>query len=60
MGTAAVLAVLALLAGLAVRSLYKDKKKGKSISCGGDCNHCSKCHKRIAYYEKNTDIFRRL
>lgn len=44
MGTAAVLAVLVLLAGLAVRSLYKDKKKGKSISCGGDCNHCSKCH----------------
>lgn len=59
MGTAAVLAVLVLLAGLAVRSLYKDKKKGKFISCG-DCNHCSKCHKRIAYYEKNTDIFKRL
>ncbi len=44
MGTAVVLVILAFVIALAVRSLYKDKKNGKSISCGGDCSHCSKCH----------------
>lgn len=25
---------------LAIRSMVKDKKNGKSIQCGGDCKHC--------------------
>lgn len=25
---------------LIVRGMIKDKKKGKSIQCGGDCSHC--------------------
>ena len=44
MGTAIVLVVLAVVVALAARSLIKDKKNGKSISCGGDCKHCHGCH----------------
>ena len=30
---------------LAVRSMVKDKKSGKSIQCGGDCKDCGgHCH----------------
>jgi hypothetical protein len=30
---------------LAVRSLIRDKRAGKSIQCGGDCKHCGgHCH----------------
>ena len=36
------LAVLAA-AGLAVRKIIRDKKRGKS-ACSGDCSHCSGCH----------------
>ncbi len=39
-GTIIVLLIVAAIAIFAVRSIYKDKKNGKS-SCGGDC---SKCH----------------
>ncbi len=44
MGTILVLAVLAVLIGLAVRSMIRDKKAGKSLQCGGDCRHCRGCH----------------
>ncbi len=44
MGTAVVLVVVAGIVGLAVRSMVKDKKAGKSIQCGGDCGHCGGCH----------------
>ena len=44
MGTILVLAVLAVLIGLAVRSMIRDKKAGKSLQCGGDCRHCKGCH----------------
>jgi len=28
-----------------IASMVKDKKKGKSIHCGGDCKHCGgQCH----------------
>ena len=27
-------------AALAVRSMIRDKKKGGSLSCGGDCSRC--------------------
>lgn len=36
--------VVALLAGLALRSMYKNKKAGKSCGCSGDCSQCKGCH----------------
>ena len=45
MGTVITLAVVAAAAGLAVRSMIRDKKNGKSLQCGGDCSHCGgHCH----------------
>lgn len=46
MGTIAVLIVVAGIVSLAVRSMVRDKKKGKSIQCGGECSHCGGhcCH----------------
>lgn len=40
MGT--VIAGIIVIGGvaLAVRSMVKDKKSGKSIQCGNDCKHC--------------------
>ena len=40
MGTIIVGAVLLLVVGLAVRSMIRDKKAGKSLQCGGDCKNC--------------------
>lgn len=45
MGTVVALLVLVGVVGLAVRSMIKDKKAGKSLQCGCDCKHCSgHCH----------------
>ena len=44
MGTVIVGGVLAIIVGLLVWKMVKDKKKGKS-SCGGDCAHCRGCGK---------------
>lgn len=45
MGTIIVGAVVALALGLAVRSMIRDKKNGKSLHCGGDCKNCGgHCH----------------
>lgn len=45
MGTFVVLTILAFVVFLAIRSMIKSKKAGKSISCGGDCKHCGgHCH----------------
>ncbi len=45
MGTVIILAVVAAMVGLAVRSMVRDKKNGKSLQCGGDCSHCGgHCH----------------
>ena len=45
MGTVIVLVVVLAAVGLAVRSMVKDKKAGKSLQCGGDCKHCGgHCH----------------
>ncbi|WP_333651129.1 FeoB-associated Cys-rich membrane protein [Lacrimispora sp.] len=45
MGTLVVLAVVAGLVGLVVRSMIRDKKKGKSLHCGSDCGQCGgHCH----------------
>ncbi|WP_034210155.1 FeoB-associated Cys-rich membrane protein [Lachnospira multipara] len=38
-------AILILIVFLAIRSLVKDKKSGKSIQCGADCSKCGgHCH----------------
>lgn len=45
MGTIVTAAVVAGIIALAVRSLVRDTKSGKSIQCGGDCKHCGgHCH----------------
>ena len=45
MGTVVVGIIVAGVVALAVRSMVRDKKKGKSIQCGGDCKNCGgHCH----------------
>ncbi len=45
MGTLVVLAVVAGAVALAVKSMIRDKKNGKSIQCGGECKNCGgHCH----------------
>lgn len=44
MGTVIVGAVLVIIIALAVYSMVKDKKNGKSLQCGGDCSRCKGCH----------------
>lgn len=44
MGTAVVLILLFIALFLVIRSMIKDKKKGKSLFCGGDCKQCRGCH----------------
>ncbi len=38
-----VLALVIGAAALAVRSVWKDHKSGKSRACGGDCSRCKGC-----------------
>ena len=40
MGTILVVLILAGIVGMAVRSMIRDKKAGKSFQCGGDCKFC--------------------
>lgn len=42
--TIIVLVLVVAACVLAIRSMIKDKKSGKSIQCGGDCKKCSGCH----------------
>ncbi len=45
MGTAIVGLLLAGAVSLIIRSMIRDKKKGKSLQCGADCSHCGgHCH----------------
>ncbi|MDE6915259.1 MAG: FeoB-associated Cys-rich membrane protein [Lachnospiraceae bacterium] len=44
MGTFITLLILCAVVGLAVRSMVRDKKNGKSLQCGGDCSKCRGCH----------------
>lgn len=46
MGTLLVGLIVAGVVTLVIRSMIRDKKKGKSIQCGGDCGHCGGrcCH----------------
>lgn len=41
-GDLIVLAVLALVVGLALRSLLRNRESG-GCSCGGDCSSCGSC-----------------
>ena len=41
MATGIVIAIVAAAAAAALYSIYKQKKAGKSVSCGGDCSHCA-------------------
>ncbi|MCM1044828.1 MAG: FeoB-associated Cys-rich membrane protein [Candidatus Gastranaerophilales bacterium] len=43
MGTIIVALILAAVVALAVRSMIRDKKKGKSLQCGGNCSSCGHC-----------------
>lgn len=44
-GTIIALSAVGAACFLAIRSMVKDKKDGKSLSCGCDCKHCSgACH----------------
>ena len=43
-GEIIVIAVIGVAVALAIRSLWRDHKNGKSCSCGGDCPHCKGCH----------------
>lgn len=40
MGTLVVGISLLAVVVLIIKSMIKDKKKGKSLQCGGDCSHC--------------------
>lgn len=45
LGTFVVGLILAVIVGLIVTSMVRDKKNGKSIQCGGDCKNCGgHCH----------------
>ena len=37
-----IIAVLAVVVGLIIRAMIRDKKAGKS-SCGGNCGECGLC-----------------
>lgn len=43
-GTIIVAAIIMIVCVLAIRSMIKDKKSGKSVQCGGNCNNCHGCH----------------
>lgn len=42
MATFIVGAVLIAVVLLVIRSMISDKRKGKSLQCGGDCSHCGR------------------
>lgn len=45
LGSCLVGGVLLLLVGFVIFKMYRDKKAGKSIICGGDCSSCGgSCH----------------
>ncbi|MDY5021506.1 MAG: FeoB-associated Cys-rich membrane protein [Blautia sp.] len=41
MGNIIVLSALVLAVVLVIRSMVRSRKKGKSLSCGGDCKSCA-------------------
>jgi hypothetical protein len=50
--------LLTVLAGaviLAILSIRRNKKNGRSCSCGGDCSRCAGCHAANCKYKDNSD-----
>ena len=44
-GTLIVAVVLVIIVGLVICKMVRDRKRGKSIQCGGECAKCSRgCH----------------
>lgn len=43
MGTLIVSVILIASVALIIRSMIHDKKKGKSLQCGGNCSSCGHC-----------------
>lgn len=43
MGTILTGGILLAVTGLIIRKMVRDKKSGRSCSCGGDCSHCKRC-----------------
>lgn len=41
MGTFFVSVILAAVVALAIRTMVRDKKQGRSLQCGCDCKNCS-------------------
>ena len=39
-GTVIVGVILIVLVALIIASMVRDKKRGKSLQCGGDCSKC--------------------
>lgn len=55
MGTMIVLLLVAGAAALAIRQMMKDKKAGRSLSCGGDCSRCAGCRSNQKSATDNTE-----
>lgn len=45
LGTVFVAGALILVVAAVVRKLWKDRKRGASCGCGGDCGSCGHCGK---------------
>lgn len=44
LGTTVAVLIVVVLCFFAIRSMVKDKKNGRSIQCGKNCNKCGGCH----------------
>ena len=55
LSTIIISAVIAAVLVLAVVSLVRDKKKGKSITCSGSCGSCDACMGCSAGADKNNN-----
>lgn len=54
-GTILIILVLAAIVALAIRSIVKDRKSGKS-SCGGNCSACGAQCEACGQYDDYSDI----
>lgn len=44
MATIMVGIILIAVVGIVIASMIRNKKKGKSLQCDGDCSKCGGCH----------------
>ncbi len=56
LSTIMISAVIAAVLVLAVLSLVRDKKKGKSITCSGSCGNCGACKGCSAVANKDNNV----